>query len=394
VQIFNMSYLFHNLLHFSRLLHAAGLDVHAGRMPDVAAALSEIDIGRRSDFYFTLRTLLIHRHQDLGPFDDAFRVFWRRPPGERSMTDLRALGERRRYGKPEVDFDLPAGESRDSGDDPAVRTLSEVVQRIAPMSYSAGEISRTKDFAQFTEHELAQAKAMLDELNWEPGMRWTRRWVAGRGTAADFRRMIRTNMRYGGELLEIPARQRKKKRRSLVLLCDISGSMERYSRMLLHFIHTLAARRPNGGMDRIEAFLFATRLTRITRSLSHWRADEAVLKISRNVSDWSGGTRIGDALRAFNVAWARRTRLHSAVVLVISDGWDRGDPELLRNEISRLRRTCHRLIWLNPLLGSPDYQPLTRGMRAALPFIDDFLPVHNLESLEALAVRLNSLPIR
>src|SRR2546422_4785603 len=210
-----MSYLFHNLLHFSRLLHAAGLDVHAGRMPDVAAALSQIDIARRSDFYFTLRTLLIHRHQDLGPFDDAFRVFWRRPPGERSMTDLRALGERRRYGKPEVDFDLPAGESRDSGDDPAVRTLSEVVQRIAPMSYSAGEISRTKDFAQFTEHELAQAKAMLDELDWEPGMRWTRRWVAGRGTAADFRRMIRTNMRYGGGVLGNSARRRKKKRRGI-----------------------------------------------------------------------------------------------------------------------------------------------------------------------------------
>ena len=159
--------------------------------------------------------------------------------------------------------------------------------------------------------------------------------------------------------------------------------------MLLHFMHTLT-----GGMDRIEAFLFATRLTRISRELSHWRADEAVSKISRNVSDWSGGTRIGEALRAFNVAWARRTRTRSAVVLVISDGWDRGDPELLWNEISRLRRTCHRLIWLNPLLGSPDYQPLTRGMRAALPFIDDFLPVHNLESLEALAVHLNSLPIR
>jgi len=300
------------------------------------------------------------------------------------MMDLRALGERRRYGKPEVDF--PSGESRDGRDDPAMRTLSEVVQRIAPMSYSAGEISRTKDFAQFSEHELAQARAMLDELNWEPGMRWTRRWVVGRGTAADFRRMIRTNMRYGGELLEIPPRQRKKKRRPLVLLCDISGSMERYSRMLLHFIHTLA-----GGVDRIEAFLFATRLTRITRELSHSRADEAVLKISRNVSDWSGGTRIGDALGAFNVAWARRTRTHSAVVLVISEGWDRGDPELLRNEISRLRRTCHRLIWLNPLMGKANYQPSKEGMTAALPFIDDFLPIHNLQSLSALAAHLATL---
>src|SRR2546426_4293037 len=236
-----MSYLFHNLLHFSRLLHAAGLDVHAGRMPDVAAALSQIDIARRSDFYFTLRTLLIHRHQDLGPFDDAFRVFWRRPPGERSMTDLRALGERRRYGKPEVDFDLPAGESRDSGDDPAVRTLSEVVQRIAPMSYSAGEISRTKDFGQFTQHELAQANAMLDELDWEPGMRWTRRWVAGRGTAADFRRMIRTNMRYGGEPLENSARQRKKKKRGCGFCFGHHGTTGGFFPVVLSFFFTLAA---------------------------------------------------------------------------------------------------------------------------------------------------------
>src|SRR5262249_24892523 len=157
-------------------------------------------------------------------------------------------------------------------------------------------------------------------------------------------------------------RQRKKTRRPLVLLCDISGSMERYSRMLLHFMHTLA-----GGLSRVEAFLFATHLTRITRELANRKADEAVLKISRHVSDWSGGTRIGEALRAFNVEWARRVLAHGAVVLMISDGWDRGDPELLRAEISRLRRTSRRLIWLNPLLGSPDYQPLTRGMRAALP---------------------------
>jgi uncharacterized protein with von Willebrand factor type A (vWA) domain len=162
--------------------------------------------------------------------------------------------------------------------------------------------------------------------------------------------------------------------------------MERYSRMLLHFMHTLTGR-----IGRVEAFLFATRLTRITRELADRGVDEAILKISRQVSDWSGGTRIGESFRLFNVDWARRTLAHRSVVLVISDGWDRGDPQLLRVEIGRLRRTCHRLIWLNPLLGSADYQPLTRGMRAALPFIDDFLPVHNLESLEALAVHLNTL---
>lgn len=382
-----MSYLFHNLLHFSRLLHSAGLDVHAGRMPEVTAALDHIDIGNRSDFYFTLRTLLIHRHQDLEPFDEAFRVFWRRRPDDRSTMDLRALGERRRFSNPQVDF--PAKQPAASDNDTALPTLPEVVDRIAPMSYSSREVSRTKDFAEFTERELKEAKAMLDGLRWEPELRQTRRWIPGPGTRADLRRLIRKNMSCGGELLEIPARVRKEKRRPLILLCDISGSMERYSRMLLHFIHTLSDR-----MDRVEAFLFATRLTRITRELADRGVDEAILKISRQVSDWSGGTRIGDSVRAFNVNWARRTLAHRSVVLVISDGWDRGDPELLHTEIGRLRRTCHRLIWLNPLLGSPDYQPLTRGMRAALPFIDDFLPVHNLDSLEALAVLLNSVSVR
>jgi uncharacterized protein with von Willebrand factor type A (vWA) domain len=379
-----MSYLLHNLLHFSRILHSAGLDVHAGRMPDVAAALNHVDIGQRDDFYFTLRTLLIHRHQDFEPFDEAFRLFWRRRPDERSTMDLRALGEKRRLSNPQVDFP-----SREPAHDSSVRTLSEVVDQIVPMSYSSREVSRTKDFAEFTEHELKQAQSMLDGLRWEPETRLTRRWIAGPGTKADLRRAIRQNIRYGGELLEIPARVRKEKRRPLILLCDISGSMERYSRMLLHFMHTLTDR-----MERIEAFLFATRLTRITRELADRAADEAILKISRQVSDWSGGTRIGEAFRTFNVHWARRTLAHGSVVLVISDGWDRGKPELLRTEIGRLRRTCHRLIWLNPLLGSPGYQPLTRGMRAALPFIDDFLPIHNLESLEALATHLNSLPSR
>src|SRR5262249_7472609 len=167
-----MSYLFHNLLHFSRLLHAAGLDVHAGRIPDVAAALSQIDIGRRSDFYFTLRTLLIHRHQDLEPFEEAFRVFWHRHPDDRSTMDLRALGERRRFSNPQVDF--PAKDSL-AGDNDALRTLSETVDRIVPMTYSLREVSRTKDFAEFTEQELNAAKAMLDDLHWKPEARRTRR---------------------------------------------------------------------------------------------------------------------------------------------------------------------------------------------------------------------------
>jgi uncharacterized protein with von Willebrand factor type A (vWA) domain len=382
-----MNYLFHNLLHFGQVLHALGLDVQAGSMSGVAAALEHIDIGRKPDFYYTLRTLLIHRHQDLETFDEAFRVFWRRPSGEWSRNDLRALGEHRRFGNPQVDF--PSGESHGLEGDSSIRTLSEVVERIAPLSYSGRHVSRVKDFAEFTEHEIRQAKAMLAALNWELGMRWTHRWKAGEGRDIDARRLLRRNIKYAGELLELPKRRRQQKRRPLVLLCDISGSMERYSRMLLHFIHSVT-----GGLDRVEAFLFATHLTRVTRELSRRSPDEAISRIVRRVPDWSGGTRIGEALRTFNVHWCRRVLPRGAVVLLISDGWDRGEPELLRREMNRLQRTCHRLIWLNPLLGAPDYQPLTRGMQAALPFIDDFLPVHNLESLESLAGHLNALPPR
>jgi hypothetical protein len=179
----------------------------------------------------------------------------------------------------------------------------------------------------------------------------------------------------------------KTKPRPLVVIADISGSMERYTRLLLHFLYSLTA-----GLDqRVETFLFGTRLTRITRQLEHKDIETALREVSGAVNDWAGGTRIGDCLHRFNFDWGRRVLGRGAVVLVISDGWDRGDPELLRAEMARLTRSCHRLIWLNPLLGAPDYEPLTRGIQAALPYIDDFLPVHNLASLEDLAMRLAAL---
>ena len=380
-----MSFLLHNLLHFGRLLHSLGLDVHAGRMQDVARALDHVEIGRRPDFYFTLRSLLIHRQQDLATFEEAFRVFWRRPAGEWSTTDLRALGEQRRFGTPQVD--MPVGDSV-APDDPSLMTLPEPFERVAAMSYSSHDVSRVKDFALFTDEELRRGEATIAELEWDLGMRTTRRWEPGKGKAPDLRRVVRRNIRYGGEPLSLPTRHRVLKRRPLVLICDVSGSMERYARMLLHFIHSLTG---HSGIPRVEAFLFATRLTRITREMSRRGSADTVLKVPRRVPDWGGGTRIGEALRLFNVRWARRLLARGPVVLLISDGWDRGEPEILRREMSRLQRSCHRLIWLNPLLGSPEYRPLTRGMQAALPFVDDFLPVHNLASLEALAWHLNRL---
>ena len=217
-------------------------------------------------------------------------------------------------------------------------------------------------------------------------MRRTRRWSPGAGQRLDLRRIVRQNMKHGGELLVLPRRARKEKMRPVVLLCDISGSMETYSRMLLHFAYALARSRA-----RVEAFLFATRLTRITRHLHSTRAEDVVKAVNRAVPDWSGGTRIGEAIETFNRHWGRRLLGHGPVVLLISDGWDRGDPAVLRSQMARLQRSCHRLIWLNPLLGSPEYEPLTRGMQAAMAHVDDFLPAHNLASLEALAAHLAAI---
>jgi uncharacterized protein with von Willebrand factor type A (vWA) domain len=197
---------------------------------------------------------------------------------------------------------------------------------------------------------------------------------------------VRRSLETGGEIVRRPRKVRTRTSRRLVVIADVSGSMERYSRLLLHFAHAMAARRRH-----VEAFLFSTRLSRITPHLRRAQADEAVRSVGHAVHDWAGGTRIGDALRAFNVTWARRVLGGGAVVLLISDGWDRGDPAELARELAWLSRSCHRLIWLNPLLGTPGYEPLTRGMQAARPHIDDFLPAHNLASLEALAEHLNRL---
>jgi len=378
-----VSFLLHNLLHFTQLLHAAGLDVPAGRMADVTEALEHIDIGRRGDFYCTLRSLLVHHPHDFALFDDAFRTFWRPPAGEWSAEDLRAMGEQRRFGRPQVDF--PPVDN--AGADQDTAALPDPVDRVGAMTYSDREVSRTKDFTDFTEIEIDQARRAMALLSWDVGHRRTRRWTPQRHAhAIDLRRLVSRNSRAGDELIELPSRARKTRRRPLVLICDVSGSMERYARMLLHFVHGLSAR-----AWRVETFLFATRLTRVTRELRRRETRAAVRRIPSRVPDWGGGTRIGDALRTFNTRWSRRVMGHGPVLLLISDGWDRGEPDVLRREMARLHRSSHRLIWLNPLLGSPEYRPLTRGMQAALPFVDDFLPVHNLASVEALAEHLNRL---
>jgi hypothetical protein len=376
--------LLRNLLHFSRLLGSLGLDVQASCTLDVVQALRHIDIGRRTDFYHTLRCLLVSRPRDIPIFDQAFRTFWRRPPSKWTDRDLHAMGEQRKTGPPQMEAPALSDESRETASPPLT------IDQGAVMSYSKRDVLRTRDFAQFTEGEIAEAQEMMAELTWDVDTRRTRRWQPGHGPVPDLRRVVRANARYGYEWLELPTRRRKERRRPLALLCDVSGSMERYTRMLLHFLFCMRDR-----LRRVEVFVFATRLTCVTRELNdrlgRRMASAAISSLTDKVPDFSGGTRIGDALSTFNRRWSRRVLGHGSVLLIISDGWDRGDPDQLGREMARLHRTAHRVIWLNPLLGSPEYSPQTRGMRAAMPHIDDFLPVHNLESLAQLGQHLNEL---
>jgi uncharacterized protein with von Willebrand factor type A (vWA) domain len=379
--------LLHNLLLFGRLLRGLGMDVNLGRMIDLVQALDLVNIGNRSDFYHTARSLLVHNKEDIPLFDEAFDLFWRKPVEEWTTLDLRALGEKRKFRKPA--FVPPPLKDREPSISPAngKESTSEpdeppVIQ--ATLTYSEREVLRHKDFAEMTGEELEQIKQLMAALVWRLGMRSSRRLRSGSGVPVDMRRTLRRNLKYGGEVLQWERREPKDKPRPLVILADISGSMERYTRLLLHFIYSLSE-----GLDqKVEAFVFSTRLTRITRYLREKDVDDAFRQVARQVPDWSGGTRIGEALKSFNFDWTRRVLGQGAIVLLISDGWDRGDVALLREEIARLQRSCYRLIWLNPLLGSTDYEPLTRGMQTALPFIDDFLPVHNLASLEELAEHL------
>lgn len=375
-----------NLVIFVRLLRAAGLAVRQGGLSDALAALADIGIERRTDVHDALRAVLIVRREDLARFDELFTRFWRtrRRAGDPNSPTPMQLPARARSS---VRFLGPGlGESRTRESDAAADGPEKPVARA---TFNQDEMLRRRDFAALTAAEITQAERIIARLTWNTGFRRTRRWKSGDGRSLDLRRLVRANARYGGEMLTLPRRQRTLTSRPLILICDVSGSMEPYTRMLLLFAHALSAR---GG--RVEVFVFSTRLTRVTRQFAVSSAQTAVSRVRDAVRDWSGGTRIGQAIRTFNTAWARRVLRRQPVVLVISDGWDLGEPEILAREMAWLQRSVYRLIWLNPLIGSQDYAPLTRGLQAALPFVDDFLSARNISSLEALAQHLESLGTR
>ncbi len=400
--------LLYRLTEFSRLLWESGINVGPHQVLDLTKALNIIDITNKEDFYATLKCSLLTRHEQEPIFNQMYHYFW----FIRSNLDKKTNNTNSSVAKqPEQQMRLPPSERKRLAEhlkmsDPRKELRSEMRSTERPrltdkeqdddkddlgdpqnMAYSAIEQLRKKDFENYTWEEIQEAKRLMAEMHWKLGQRTTRRKAPARkGSYPDMRRMVRRNLKYGAEMIELTWRETKQKPRPLVIICDISGSMSLYSRLLLHFIHTIS-----NGLMNVEAFVFGTRLTRVTRQLKKRDVDDAVRDVTSLVQDWSGGTRIGDAIHVFNYHWARRVLGRGAVVLIISDGWDRGDADTLYKEMDRLQRSCHRLIWLNPLLGSPDYRPLTVGMKTSLPFIDDFLPSHNLDSLIALGHILSTI---
>jgi uncharacterized protein with von Willebrand factor type A (vWA) domain len=364
-----------NVIAFGRLLRQSGLRVGTDRLITLTEALPLIDLGARDDVKAACRTLLIQRQEDIAAFNVLFDEFWRDHGdhvSEKHRDDLRSQPQQSSQDGPQA---ASGAESTEPSGEVVTLALWNDLERLS-----------TKDFAALSADELLLIRSALGRLAWDIEDRRTRRWIAGRGSRIDLRRAMARSLRTGGEITVLPTRRRRIRPRSLVLLCDVSGSMEQYTRTLLLFAHTLTRSKRD-----VEAFLFATRLTRITGELRSAGPDAAMAAVSRAVRDWSGGTRIGEALRAFHQRWRRRTLHSSSVVILISDGWDRGDPNLLRAEIARLQRSCHRLIWLNPLIGTVDYAPLTRGLQAALPFVDDFLPVRTLRDVRDLALHLEGI---
>ncbi len=383
---------------FGRALRTAGLHIDLGAAVDFARALPLVDIGSREQVRAAGETVFVRRRDDRETYDVVFDRWWRargRRPG-----DFQAPALQRPDGT-ESEGDDPTGEAAPmpgdettstrpdewgvpiptagDDDDEAGDDIEGVV--VAPDAYSRGEMLKHREFDRMTPAELRDAERLVDELVPRLEQRRTRRYeLHSHGRRLAPRAMFRRNLGTGGQLMSWVWRRPVKEPRSLVVLCDISGSMERHSRLLLRFIQALSA----SSEVRAESFVFGTRLTRVTRLLRDKDRDRALARVSDAVNDWAGGTRIGESFRMFNQRWARRSLRSSGVVIVVSDGWDRGDPNLVATETARLRRNCHRLVWLNPLAGTPGYQPLAGGMRAAFPYIDDFLPAGTVASLERL----------
>lgn len=395
-----LSMLGRNLIIFGRVLRRFGLGAQPDRIVLFSQALGEIGFGSSEDVRSAGRCAFVRSPDERRRFDAAFDAFWSstarmRGPDERAQAPDQVPGrpvpaasktERPPAATPELGA-AGATSTEDRATDGIGASLVREGDR--SFTYSFAEALGEKDFSHLTPEEVALAHELQRHKELDFGRRVSRRLQPGTGGNFDARRTLRESLRQFGEPMQLRTRTRALTQRDVVLLCDISGSMDRYSRLLLQFIHVL--RRSIG---KVEAFVFGTRLTRITKEIRRRDVREALDEIAASVPDWGGGTRIGESLREFNLVWARRVLARGAIVIIISDGWDRGDVALLAREMRRLQRMSYRLIWLNPLLGGRNYRPQTIGMRAALPFVDDFLPAHNLKSLTQLVIALRSVKRR
>jgi hypothetical protein len=367
-----------NVIAFGRLLRRAGLAVGPDQTRTFARALEAVGFDRKAVTRAAGRSVFVRRREDLELFDRAFDLFWRRHGvGAGHGPPLRLPRIRQDHRRPPT-FPAPAPGPAAHG--PIVTGPDRVVP-------SDRERVRHADFATLTGAEAAEAAAMLAALRPTLPRRPSRRWTAShdRGRRPDRTRMLRRALGTQGEPLRWWGQQHPRRLRPLALLCDISGSMERYSRLLLRFAHALSL---SGA--RVEVFVFGTRLTRITRELRTHDPDAALRRVGGAVVDWNGGTRIGESIKQLNDRWVRRSIRSAAIVLVCSDGWERGDPALLAREMARLRRSCYRLYWLDPLAGQPGFTPEVAGLRAALPHVDALVPCASISSLERLATQLGS----
>ncbi len=376
-----------NVMHFARALRAAGLPVGPGRVLEALRAIETVGFARRDDLYWTLHAVFVSRHDQREIFDQCFHIFWRDP---------RLLERMMRLMLPQIE----TGRAAEEGEEASRRVAEAFAPEKRPgrgetegeqeeptleidafMTYSERELLQRKDFEQMSAEELAAARREIRRMRLPILEIPTRRFTPHpRGRRIDLRRTLRRSLRGGGAAIDLARKRRQRRHPPLVILCDISGSMSRYSRMLLLFMHTLTNDR-----DRVHSFLFGTRLTNITRYLRRRDIDLALARIGEIVEDWGGGTRIGHCLRRFNLDWSRRVLGQGAVVLLITDGLDREAGAGLEAEMERLHKSCRRLIWLNPLLRFDAYAPISAGARAMVRHVDELRTVHNLESLRQLA---------
>lgn len=405
---------------FVRLLRSLGIPVSPAQSADVLVALGHINVLSRMEVYAVLRCLLVRRREDLSAFDRAFATYWRTPDkaavrqdgtaganeSDPSPPDQSTADSTSALMPPDGDSVAPAEGQEQGGpelhhpDHSRSSASSHINEEAEPevydeaYSYSRAEAVWDKDLRMLTASELVEAQRLLLDARWSLPTRQTRRLIpANRGTVMDQRRMTRDAIRFGGEVPRIHRRRRRHSTRPLVFIVDASGSMEPFTRMLLRFAHVLRRR-----YRHAEAFVFSTRLTRITHDLRTVGPDAALGRIAEHATDLAGGTRIGESLHTFNRVWARRVLGRGEIVVIVSDGWDQGDLGLLAQAMSHLQRNCYRLVWLSPLLGRDGYVPRAAGITTALPFIDDFLPAHNIDSLRRLTQHLarvdSSRPVR